>query len=103
MTNFQTFSRHSFRNLELKTKCKELEAMLKTYTPEANQALSKMHREFEQKIEQEQKKCAQMRGELEQYLQLGQDFDDLAAKYAKTLQEIKHNEWMLQKLENSCE
>jgi hypothetical protein len=34
------------RNLELKTKCKELEVMLKTYPPEANQALSKIQQEF---------------------------------------------------------
>ena len=53
-----------YRNLEHKTKCKELEVMLKTYTPEANQALSKIQQEFSRKIEAEEKKLAQMRGEL---------------------------------------
>ena len=90
-----------FRNLELKTKCKELEAMLKTYSPEANEALRKIQREFLQKIENDEKHLAQKRGELEQYKKLGPAFDTVAEKYAKILQEIKQNEWMLQKIKNN--
>ena len=87
-----------FRNLEHKTKCKELEVMLKTYTPEANEALSKIQQEFSRKIEAEEKKLAQMRGELEQYEKLGETFDSIAEKYSKVLQEIQHQTWMLDTL-----
>jgi len=88
------------RNLELKTKCKELEVMLKTYPPEANQALSKIQQEFTRKIDAEEKKSAQMRGELDQYEKLGQSFDNIAEKYAKVLQEIQHQTWMLDTINN---
>jgi len=88
------------RNLELKTKCKELEVMLKTYPPEANQALSKIQQEFTRKINSEEKKSAQMRGELDQYEKLGQSFDNIAEKYAKVLQEIQHQTWMLDTINN---
>lgn len=86
------------KNLEHKTKCKELEVMLKTYTPEANEALSKIQQEFSRKIEAEEKKLAQMRGELEQYEKLGETFDSIAEKYSKVLQEIQHQTWMLDTL-----
>ena len=86
------------KNLEHKTKCKELEVMLKTYPPEANEALSKIQQEFSRKIEAEEKKLAQMRGELEQYEKLGETFDSIAEKYSKVLQEIQHQTWMLDTL-----
>ena len=74
--------------------------MLKTYPPEANQALSKIQQEFSRKIEAEEKKLAQMRGELEQYEKLGEAFDSIAEKYSKVLQEIKQQSWMLETIEN---
>jgi hypothetical protein len=89
------------RNYILKANCKEYEAMLKTYTPEANKALLKMHQDFEKKIQLEEKKLAQMQGEVERYKQLGSDIDNIAEKYAKVLQEIKHNEWMLQEIQGN--
>ena len=72
--------------------------MLKTYTPEANEALSKIQQEFSRKIEAEEKKLAQMRGELEQYEKLGETFDSIAEKYSKVLQEIQLQTWMLDTL-----
>ena len=72
--------------------------MLKTYTSEANEALSKIQQEFSRKIEAEEKKLAQMRGELEQYEKLGETFDSIAEKYSKVLQEIQHQTWMLDTL-----
>ena len=74
--------------------------MLKTYPPEANQALSKIQQEFTRKIDAEEKKSAQMRGELDQYEKLGQSFDNIAEKYAKVLQEIQHQTWMLDTINN---
>ena len=74
--------------------------MLKTYPPEANQALSKIQQEFSRKIDAEEKKSAQMRGELDQYEKLGQSFDNIAEKYAKVLQEIQHQTWMLDTINN---
>ena len=74
--------------------------MLKTYPPEANQALSKIQQEFTRKIDSEEKKSAQMRGELDQYEKLGQSFDSIAEKYAKVLQEIQHQTWMLDTINN---
>ena len=74
--------------------------MLKTYPPEANQALSKIQQEFTRKIDSEEKKSSQMRGELDQYEKLGQSFDNIAEKYAKVLQEIQHQTWMLDTINN---
>jgi uncharacterized protein YaaN involved in tellurite resistance len=41
-----------------------------------------------------------MRGELDQYEKLGQSFDNIAEKYAKVLQEIQHQTWMLDTINN---
>ena len=91
------------KSLELKIKCKEYEAISKTYTIEANQALQKMRKEFLKKIDEEKSKLAQIRGELEQYQQLGSEIDEIAEKYCKSLLEIKQNKWMLQCIKDGCD
>ena len=83
------------RNFELKMKCKELEIMQLSYSPDANKALSKIGHDFNEKISESEKHQAQLRGELEHYQSLGKSFDDIAEKYSKVLQEIQHIEWML--------
>lgn len=75
--------------------------MLMTYTPDANRALAKVRKAFMEEIEAAEKKEAQCNGELQRFQSLGSDFERLAEKYGKILQEIQNSQWMLSSIQQT--
>ena len=89
--------------MQQRIRTKEAEVLHKTYTPEAIKSLTKIHQELKEKSSGENKRLAQSKYQLEQYLSLGEEFADLAKKYAAVMKEIHEKEWMMQTINDSKE
>ena len=92
-----------FRILQQRIRSKEAEVLHQTYTPEAIKALSKIHHELKEKTIEERKRLDQLKYQLEQYSSLGEDFANLAKKYAEILKDIQDKEWMMKAINDSRE
>ena len=86
--------------LQQRIKSKEAEVLLQTYTPEAVKALAKIQQELKEKTQEESKRLAQLKYQLEQYSSLGEDFVNVAKKYAEVLKDIQDKEWMMKAINN---
>jgi hypothetical protein len=86
----------------LKLRCKELEVMALTYTPDANKALDMIRQEFAEAIDKANKDISRLRGELQRYEAVGPTFDNLVTKYSKVQKDIVGKEWALKELTNSA-
>ena len=92
-----------FRILQQRIRSKEAEVLNQTYTPEAIKALSKIHQELKEKTTEQSKHLDQLKYQLEQYSSLGEDFANVAKKYADILKDIQDKEWMMKAIIDSRE